>query len=132
MGSSKSERQIPKVQSKFNQIILYPFERHTSSKTTPERCHFNNWDRFSKILLNQEYNEGTHFEPYAIKIYLGWVLMGGNKRLNTSVNSNLTQTFNVERFWKTENYGTVPKHDDRIVTKDEKRALNILQNTILF
>ena len=87
---------------------------------------------FPKLLLNQEYNEGTHFEPYAIKIYLGWVLMGGNKRLNTSVNSNLTQTFNVERFWKTENYGTVPKHDDRIVTKDEKRALNILQNTISF
>ena len=32
---------------------------------------------------------------------------------------------NVERFWKIENYGTVPKHDDCIMTKDEKRALNI-------
>ena len=52
--------------------------------------------------------------------------MGGNKRLNTSVNSNLTQTFNVERFWEIENYGTVPKHNDRIMTKDEKRALNSL------
>ena len=58
--------------------------------------------------------------------------MGGNKRLNTSVNSNLTQNFNVERFWETENYETVPKHDDRIMTKDEKRAINILQNTISF
>ena len=58
--------------------------------------------------------------------------MGGNKRLSTSVNSNLTQTFNVARFGKIENYGTVPKHDDRIMTKDEKRALNILQNTVSF
>ena len=58
--------------------------------------------------------------------------MGSNKRFNTSVNSNLTQTFNVERFWEIENYGTVPKHDDRIMTKDEKMALNILQNTISF
>ena len=58
--------------------------------------------------------------------------MGGNKRLNTSANSNLTQTFHVERFWEIKNYGTVSKHDDRIMTKDEKRALNILQNTISF
>ena len=58
--------------------------------------------------------------------------MGGNKRLNTSVNSNLTQTFIVERFCEIENYGTVPKHDDRIMTKDEERALNILPKTISF
>ena len=31
-----------------------------------------------------------------------------------------------------ENSGTVPKHDDHIMKKDEKRALNILQNTISF
>ena len=35
-------------------------------------------------------------------------------------------------FLEIENYGTVPKHDDRIMTKDEKSALNILQNTISF
>ena len=58
--------------------------------------------------------------------------MGGNKRLNTSVISNLTQTFNVECFWEAENYGIVPKQDDRVMTKDEKRAPNILQNTISF
>ena len=55
---------------------------------------------FPKLLLNQEYKEEKHCEPYAIKTYLGWVLMGGNKRLNTSVNCNLTQTFNVELFGK--------------------------------
>ena len=85
---------------------------------------------FPKLLLNQEYKEGKHCESYAVKSHLGWVLMGGNKRISTSVNSNLTQT--VERFWEIENYGTVPKQDDRIMTKDEKRALNILQNTISF
>ena len=58
--------------------------------------------------------------------------MGGKKRLNTSVNSNLTQTFNVQRFWEIENYGTIPKQDDRIMTKDEKRALNVLQNITSF
>ena len=58
--------------------------------------------------------------------------MGSNKRFNTSVNSNLTQTFNVERFWEIENYGTVPKQDDCIMTKDEKRIFNIFQNTISF
>ena len=87
---------------------------------------------FPKLLLNQEYKEEKHCEPYAIKTYLGWVLMGGNKRLNTSVNCNLTQTFNVERFWEIENYGTVPKQDDCIMTKDEKRIFNIFQNTISF
>ena len=51
---------------------------------------------------------------------------------NTSVNSNLTQTFNVECFGEIKNYGTVSKQDDRVMTKDEKRTLNILQNTILF
>ena len=87
---------------------------------------------FPKLLLNQDFREGKHFEPHAIITYLGWVLMGGNKRLNTSVTSNFTQTFNVERFWEIENYGTVPKHDDRIMAKDEKRALNMLQNTLSF
>ena len=42
------QRQILKVQSKFRQVILYPFERHTNSKTTPGGCHFNNRERFSK------------------------------------------------------------------------------------
>ena len=73
---------------------------------------------FPKLLLNQEYKEGKHCESYAVKAHLGWVLMGGNKRISTSVNSNLTQT--VERFWEIENYGTDPKQDDRIMTKDEK------------
>ena len=27
-------------------------------------------------------------------------------------------------FWEIENYGTIPKQDDRIMTKDEKRAHN--------
>ena len=44
----------------------------------------------------------------------------------------MTQTFNVEHFGEIENYGTVPKQDDGIMTKDEKRALNILQDTISF
>ena len=35
-------------------------------------------------------------------------------------------------FGEIQNYETVPKHADRIMTKDEKRALNILQNTISF
>ena len=48
IGSSKSERQIPKVQSKFCQIILYPFDRYINSKTTAEGCNFNNRDRFPK------------------------------------------------------------------------------------
>ena len=45
---------------------------------------------FPKLLLNEECKEGKYFEPYAIKTYLACVLIGGNKRLNTSVNSNLT------------------------------------------
>lgn len=48
IGSSKSERQIPKVRSKFCQIILYPFDRHINSKTTAEGCNFNNRNRFPK------------------------------------------------------------------------------------
>ena len=73
---------------------------------------------FPKLLLNQEYKEGKHFEPYAIKTC-------GNKRLNTSVNSILTQTFHAERFWEIENYGTVPKQEDRM-----KKGLLIFYRTL--
>ena len=73
---------------------------------------------FPKLLLNQEYKEGKHFEPYAIKTC-------GNKRLNTSVNSILTQTFHAERFWEIENYGTVPKQEDCM-----KKGLLIFYRTL--
>ena len=31
------------------------------------KLHFNNQDRFSKTLLNQEYKEGKHFELHTIE-----------------------------------------------------------------
>ena len=35
---------------------------------------------FPELLLNKEYKEKKYFEPYAIKTYLVWVLMRGNKK----------------------------------------------------
>ena len=103
MGSSKPDYQIQKYNP--NSVKLsYTHLRHIPIP----KLHLRDVTLiigadFPKLLLNQEYKEGKHFKPYAIKTYLGWVLMGDNKRLNTSVNSNLTQIFNVERFWEIEN-----------------------------
>ena len=56
--------------------------------------------------------EGRDIDPYAVKTYLGWVLMGANKKQRGNFSSNLTQTFAVERFLEIESYGTVSKTND--------------------
>ena len=75
MGSSKSERQIPKVQSKFRQIIFTHLRDIPIPKLHPGYVTLIIETHFPKLLLDQEYKEGKHFEPYTIRTYFEWVLM---------------------------------------------------------
>ena len=57
----------------------------------------------------------------------------GGKGQSKNLNYNFINTcFDLEQFWNLENYGTLPKTHPNLLTKDEKRAVNILENTCEF
>ena len=57
----------------------------------------------------------------------------GGKDQGKYLNSNFINTsFDLEQFWNLENYGTLPKTHPNLLTKDKKRAVNILENTCDF
>ena len=57
----------------------------------------------------------------------------GGKDQGKNLNSyfNIT-SFDLEQPWNIENYGTLPKIHPNLLTKDEKRVVNILENTCKF
>jgi len=81
--------------------------------------------------LQNDYRFKNHDLPCAVKTPLGWVLIGGKSK-TMSVQSNLLESFDLERFWSVESYGTLKKLDEVMMTKDEKKALSTLENTIQF
>ena len=82
---------------------------------------------------------GNFDAPVAVKTTLGWVLIGG-KRSN-SVNTNIVSTnklkinydnaFNklLEQLWSVESYGTMKWYDKENMTKEEQKAIKILEAT---
>ena len=84
---------------------------------------------FPNLLVNSDFKCGTEYEPYAVKMKLGWVLMGG-KNKDKHINLNLIETFpDFNQFWNLESYGTLSKTDKIMMTKDEKRSASILEKT---
>ena len=57
--------------------------------------------------------------------------MGGKNKSSQLNSNNINTSFNIEQFWKLESYGTVRKNDPVLLTKDEKRAVSILEKTIV-
>ena len=58
--------------------------------------------------------------------------MGGSKSnlKNVIELSNMSTSFiNPEHYWSVENYGTISKNDPIMMSKDEKRAMSILQTS---
>ena len=57
----------------------------------------------------------------------------GAKGQSKNFNSNFINTsFDLEQFWNLENYRTLPKTHPNLLIKDEKRAVNILENACQF
>ena len=87
---------------------------------------------FAQLFLDRDFKSGESHQPFAVKTLLGWVLLGG-KDQSKNLNSNFINTsFDLEQFWNLENYGTLPQTHPNLLTKDEKRAANILENTCEF
>ena len=61
--------------------------------------------------------------------------MGGkSSKLETSVTNYVClvhsiDEINLEQFWNIENYGILSKNDPKMLTRDETRAMNILETT---
>ena len=85
---------------------------------------------FPQLLVNHEYRcSDNENDPFAVRAKLGLVLMGG-KTNGKQVNLNFLETnISLEEFWKIENYGTLNKFHTVLMTKDEKRAHELLEKT---
>ena len=89
----------------------------------------------SQFHLHLEYRDGKPGEPIGIKTKLGWVLFRGKGRhkhaLIKKISESPTETLTnlVEKFWKVKIYSTESPLDPRLISKDEKRALEILEQT---
>ena len=70
----------------------------------------------------------------AVRTKLGWVLMGGkSSKLEKSVTDGVClvhsiDEINLEQFWNI-NYVILSKNDPKMLTRDETRAMNILETT---
>ena len=87
---------------------------------------------FPELVLHEKHVAGKSGEPYAIKTKPGWVLMGGSmSNLKNAIESNNMSTSFIkpEHYWSVENYGTISINDPIIMSKDEKRAMSILQTS---
>ena len=85
--------------------------------------------------LHLEYRHGNPEEYIGIKTKLGWVLFGGKGyQKHASINKlsafpTETLTNLVEKFWDVESYSTESPLDPKLLSKDKKRALEILEHT---
>ena len=84
-----------------------------------------------EALLHLDFVKGkSKDDPMAVKTIFGWTLFGGR-----STDQSITANFlsfekleaSVERFWEQESYGTTSKLSPALLTKDEKRALKLLE-----
>ena len=128
-----------------------PFKRYDTSELKQKYPHSNGIEfpqlkdldvtisigiDHADLLLHREFLVGRDGEPMGVKMKFGWVLMGGNKHNRGKGscnflcgNSSSTIDQNVQNFWKLESYGTLPKVLSELLRPDEKRSLNILEET---
>ena len=83
------------------------------------------------LLLHRDFRQGHNVGPTAVKITLGWVLMGGNKSVrekgscNVISNSLTNIDEKIRNFWKLDSYRTLPKMSPELLPPKEKRSLEI-------
>ena len=85
--------------------------------------------------LHFEYRYGNPGVPIGIKTKLGWVLFGGKGRhKHTLINKFSaspikTLTNFVEKFWEVESYSIKSQLDPKLLSKDEKSNLEVIEQT---
>ena len=89
---------------------------------------------FPEALLHLDFRKGEKEEPIAVKTLFGWTLFGGKSGFHRA-QANFISTESIgrtlEQFWRLESYGTLPLLSPSLLTKDEKLALEILNQTTL-
>ena len=74
-------------------------------------------------------------DPCAVKTELGWILLEGKKssvHVQSDRISNVVETLDFETFCNINSYGTIKKPDRIFMTRDEKKAYDILEKSICF
>ena len=84
-----------------------------------------------EALLHLDFVKGSsNSDPMAVKTIFGWTLFGGRSS-DRSITANFMSfeklEASVERFWERESYATTSKLSPALLTKDEKRALSLLE-----
>ena len=84
-----------------------------------------------EALLHLDFVKGkSKNDPMAVKTIFGWTLFGGRSS-DKSITANFLSferlEASVERFWDQESYGTTSKLSPALLTKDERRALSLLE-----
>ncbi|XP_066921098.1 uncharacterized protein [Clytia hemisphaerica] len=85
-----------------------------------------------EALLHLDFVKGkSKNDPMAVKTIFGWTLFGGRSS-EKSVTANFLSfeklEASVERFWQQESYATTSMLSPALLTKDERRALKLLEN----
>ena len=84
---------------------------------------------FPELLIHFDFRSGEPRQPCVVKTKLGWISMGGKNSSLSLTSNSINTSFGLESFWSLENYGTVRKNDPIMLTKKEKRAVSILEDT---
>ena len=83
--------------------------------------------------LHFEYRHRNTEKSISIKTKLGWVLFRGKGCLKHelinkfSASPTKTLTNLVEKFWEVESYSTEVRLDPKLLSKDEKRDLEVIE-----
>ena len=86
--------------------------------------------------LSNEISKGNKTKPTGIKLILGWLLFGGNKKEKYSLNSNRVcickSNINgsLKQFCQVESYGTSKESPDTLLPKTKQKLIEILSKTV--
>ena len=132
------------------QNLKIPFNRYDISEIKKVHLHLKDTDfpvlkdsdvtlligtDHADLLLHRDFRQGYNGEPTAVKITLGWVLMGGNKSVKEKGSCNfMSNSFTnidekIQNFWNLNSYGTLPKMSPELLPPKEKRSSEIQQKT---
>lgn len=134
---------VPNLNVKYNKVDIRKIKLNYPSFHDIELPQLNDADvtvligaDCPRLHLQKDFRFISDKEPSAVKTELGWVLLGGKPSVNNirsnRISTDIAQTIDVEKFWSIDTYGTVKKPDRLLMTKDEKQAYDILENSINF
>ena len=89
-----------------------------------------------ELHLPNEFRKGNKNEPIGIKLVLYWGLLGGDNKEKYSLNNNricvCKSNINdpLKQFWQFESYGISKENPEKLLSKTEQKAIEILNETV--